>query len=63
MKTIEMIGFLSSLKYNERALTDTRKEHDRKLDEICLFLNDTIPKKPRGRIDDTDCPNGVCPTR
>lgn len=63
MKTIEMIEFLSSLKYNDRALTDIRKKHDQKIDEICLFLNDVTPKKPRGIIDDPDCPNGVCPTR
>lgn len=62
MSPNKAIEFLSSLKYGERALTDLRQEHDQRLDEICLILNSMIPKKPR-KVDDPDCPNGVCPPR
>ena len=62
MNINKMIEFLSSIKYNERALTDIRQEHDRKLDEICLYLNSQV-KRPGRVVEDTDCPSGVCPTR
>ena len=59
MKTIEMIEFLSSIKYGDRALTELRQEHDRKLDEICLYLNSQV-KRPTREVLDPDCPSGVC---
>ncbi len=62
MNEIKAIEFLLSLKYGDRALTDIREEHDRKIDEICLLLNSHI-KRPERVIEDADCPNGVCPPR
>jgi hypothetical protein len=61
MSPNKAIEFLSSLKYGDRALTDARKDHDIKLDEICLLLNSYIQKKPREI--DPDCANGACPPR
>lgn len=58
----EAIEFLASLKYGDRALTDSRQEHDRKLDEICLLLNGQIKRPDRGIVN-MDCPSGVCPVR
>lgn len=58
---IDMIEFLSSIKYGERALTELRMEHDRKLDEVCMYLNEQIERPPR-IIADADCPGGVCGT-
>ena len=59
MKIQEMIEFLSKMKYGDRALTELRQEHDRKLDEICLFLNSQV-KRPTREVLDQDCPSGVC---
>jgi hypothetical protein len=59
MKITEMIEFLSSIKYRERALTELRQEHDRKLDEICLFLNSQV-KRPTREVINPDCPSGIC---
>ena len=59
MKITEMIEFLSSIKYGERALTELRQEHDKNLDEICLYLNSQV-KRPTREVLDPDCPSGVC---
>ena len=61
MSISEMISFLSSLKYGDRALTEIRIEHDRRLDEICLYLHEQVTRPPRGEVD-SDCPSGVCGT-
>ena len=59
MKIQEMIEFLSSIKYGDRALTELRQEYDRKLDEICLFLNSQV-KRPTREVLNPDCPSGIC---
>jgi hypothetical protein len=62
MSISEMISFLSSLKYGDRALTDIRIEHDRRLDAICLYLHEQVARPPRGEVD-SDCAGGACPVR
>ena len=62
MSISEMISFLSSLKYGDRALTELRIEHDRRLDAICLYLHEQVAR-PERIVHDYDCPGGVCPVR
>lgn len=61
MDETKAIEFLNSLKYGERAWTEERIEHDKKIDQVCLLLNSYVKRPPRTVID-ADCPGGVCGT-